>query len=121
MTDEQDKNGVITAENSQPQKTVRGKPFVKNDPRLNKKGRPRVPKNAQELNKLLAQIAAEEITNPNTGEQVRRIDALLRSMFTSKAPADRQYVIDRMFGKIPQATDVTIEDKTIVVDLIEDD
>jgi len=121
MTDEQDKNGVITAENSQPPKPVRGKPFVKNDPRLNKKGRPRVPKNAHELNKLLAQIAAEEITNPNTGEQVRRIDALLRSMFTSKAPADRQYVVDRMFGKIPQATDVTIEDKTIVVDLIEDD
>jgi hypothetical protein len=121
MTDEQDKNGVNTAQNTTPPKRVVGKPFSKNDPRISKVGRPRVPKNAHELNKLLAQIAAEEITNPNTGEQVRRIDALLRSMFTSKAPADRQYVIDRMFGKIPQATDVTIEDKTIVVDLIEDD
>ena len=120
MTDEP-KNVVSTTDNNKKPGGVTGKGFVKGDPRINHKGRPRVPKNAAELNKLLAQIAAEEITNPNTGEQVRRIDALLRSMFTSKAPADRQYVIDRMFGKIPQATDVTIEDKTIVVDLIEDD
>jgi hypothetical protein len=47
--------------------------FTKGDKRINRAGRPRVPKSAVELNKLIDEIAAEDVVNPTTGEQVQRI------------------------------------------------
>ena len=86
------------------------KPFVKGDPRINRKGRPRVPKSAAQLNKLLLEIAAEELTNPNNGESINRLRLMLRGMMTSKQSADKQHILDRLYGKIPQPLEVSGKD-----------
>ena len=80
------------------------------DPRINRKGRPRVPKTAKELNKLLLEIAAEEVTNPNTGEKVERLRAMLRGMFTGRQSADKVHILDRLYGRIPQPVELTGKD-----------
>jgi hypothetical protein len=77
------------------------------DPRRNMKGRPKAPKSAKELNKLLLEIAAEDVVNPNTGEQVQRLRAMLRSMMTGRQSADKVHILDRLYGKVPQSVALT--------------
>jgi hypothetical protein len=74
--------------------------FAKGDPRINRKGRPRVPKSALELNKLIDEIAAEDVTNPVTGEQIQRIRAMLRSMMTGKDSRGKVEILNRRYGKV---------------------
>ena len=80
-----------------------------NDPRRNLKGRGKLPANAKELNTLIDEILAQEVKNPNTGEMVTRLRLLLRSMTTSKQSAEKIHILDRRFGKVAQAVDVTGE------------
>jgi hypothetical protein len=118
MTDD----AVKTAQNNG--KKVVGKPFTKggNDPRINRKGRPKAPKSAKELNKLLLEIAAEDVVNPNTGEQVQRLRAMLRSMMTGRQSADKVHILDRLYGKVPQSLALTGENGgAIEVRLIKDE
>jgi hypothetical protein len=82
--------------------------FAKGDARINRKGRPRVPKSAVELNKLIDEIAAEEVVNPNTGEQVQRIRAMLRGMMTGKDSRGKVEVLNRRYGKVKDEGDVRI-------------
>jgi len=103
MTDET----VKTGENRKPGAFAKGSGV---DPRINRKGRPRVPKTAKELNKLLLEIAAEEVTNPNTGEKVERLRAMLRGMFTGRQSADKVHILDRLYGRIPQSVELTGKD-----------
>jgi hypothetical protein len=99
---------VKTANNSG--KEPRGKPFQKGvDNRRNLKGRPRAPKSEKELRKLLLEIAAEDVVNPNTGEQVQRLRAMLRSMMTGRQSADKIHILDRLYGKVPQSLALTGE------------
>jgi len=89
----------------------RGKPFKQGfDERrwMDGSKKPRVPKDVKALaDALMWEIASEELTNPNTGETVDRLRALLRSMTTSKQSADKQAFLDRLLGKVPQNVDVT--------------
>ena len=70
------------------------KPFVKNDPRINRKG---TPSSAAVLRKFIQQIGAETIKLPakegEAGAEVTRIYALIRAMYSSKAPADRAAIL----------------------------
>ena len=70
------------------------------DPRRNKKGRGLYPSNTKELNELLHEIASEELTNSD-GVKITRLRAMLRSMMTSRSSADKQHILDRMYGKVP--------------------
>ncbi len=90
---------VITLYNSQPKRS-RGKPFVKNDPRINRQGRP---KNHDELRQLIQAIAAEEVGT----EGDTQIAELVREMFKSRSPADHQRLLEHGWGKVPDETKLT--------------
>jgi len=81
------------------------------DPRRWMKGRNKKPadkKKAEEiLLSLIWDVLSEEITNPNTGEQIDRFRAMIRSMTTSRQSADKQAILDRIAGKVMQGVDVT--------------
>ena len=100
MTDEP----VKTGENRKPGT------FTKGDSRINRKGRPRVPKSVVELNKLIDEIAAEEVVNPTTGEQVMRLKALLRSLMTGRDSHGKIHILDRRYGKVPASLELTGKD-----------
>jgi len=91
------------------------------DPRRNLRG---VPKDALALKKRIEQIGAEllvieekvKIIDPETGKpkyveavyELSRYDAMLRMMYSSKAPADRKEILERTGGKVPQAVTVGV-------------
>lgn len=87
------------------------------DPRRWMKGAPKKPKDKKRAEELLEHIIwdvlSEEITNPNTGEQVDRLRAMLRSMSTSRQSADKQAILDRIAGKVTQNVDVTSDGKAL--------
>jgi hypothetical protein len=89
--------------------------FAKGDARINRKGRPRVPKSAVELNKLIDEIAAEDVVNPATGEQVQRIRAMLRSMMTGKDSRGKVHLLDRRYGKVPDKLEMNSDNKIELV------
>jgi hypothetical protein len=91
-----------------------GKGFVKGDPRINRAGRPRVPKSAVELNKLIDEIAAEDVVNPTTGEQVQRIKAMLRSLMTGRDSRGKVHILDRRYGKVAEKVDLTSNGETLM-------
>jgi hypothetical protein len=96
--------------------------FAKGDARINRKGRPRVPKSAVELNKLIDEIAAEEVENPVTHEQVQRIRAMLRSMMTGKDSRGKVHLLDRRYGKVKDELDANVKGEIkIVVEYAEPD
>jgi hypothetical protein len=70
------------------------KPFVKGDARINRKGTPRT---AVVMREFIQQVGAETIklpaANGEQGAEVTRIYALVRTMFNSKAPADRAAIL----------------------------
>ena len=93
----------------EPVKTGENRPgtFAKGDPRINRKGRPRVPKSVVELQKLIDEVMAEEIVNPTTGERVQRIRAMLRSLTTGKDTSGKVHILDRRYGKVTDRVDLT--------------
>ena len=81
------------------------KPFDKNDPRINRKGRPRV---LPELKEVLTEILSEEITNQK-GEKATRLEAILRTLNAKAQKGDIraiQEVLDRAFGKSKSSTEM---------------
>ncbi len=69
--------------------------FVKGDKRINRGGRPR---SFDALRKLAIKIAGETIPNPQ-GVDYTRIEAMLRVLTSSKAPADRALFLAYAYGK----------------------
>jgi hypothetical protein len=73
-----------------------------------------VPKDSITARKLLRKIAAELIAMPNTGEEMTRLDAMLRVMFSSKAPADRQNLLKGLYpGLLKDELDLTTAGQAI--------
>ena len=90
-----------------------GKPFVKGyDPRRNLRG---VPADAIKARHMLRRIAAELIhvkEKTDAGEiveyDITRAYAMLRTMFASKAPADRQNLLKALWpGLLKDEVDLT--------------
>lgn len=85
------------------------KPFRKNDPRINKLGRPKTFDAARELAQA---IAAEVAKQGDTeivinGHRVTIIEAIMRQWATSKVPALQQAFVEYAIGKPPIRTEIS--------------
>ena len=79
------------------------KPFVKGDPRINRRGRSI--SNFAQLRKAALKVGNEtlDLNNPD----VTRFLALLRVMSISRNPADRKLFLEYAVGKVKEELDVT--------------
>lgn len=89
--------------------------FKKNDPRINRNGRP---KSFDALRALAQEIAHEKAkAGGNTvvidGHSVTVTEAILRQWAQSKNPVLQQRFIEVAFGRVPQAIDITSDGKPI--------
>jgi PBSX family phage terminase large subunit len=81
-------------------------PFVKGDPRINRKGRP---KSFDALRKLaLAKLIEQAKLQDGKpvlidGKAVTNLEAILSSFMHSKNIRDRQYMLELAYGKVPEA------------------
>ncbi len=91
---------------------VTGKGFVKGDPRINRKGRPR---SFDQLRKLAQQIADEAVTDSN-GHKIRLAEAILRSWAESKEPILQKAFMEYAFGKVPDKLETNpLENKKTLI------
>lgn len=75
-------------------------PFTKNDPRINRNGRP---KKLPELDALLADVLGEEPDNPeNISEAKKVLEAMLKAAIKGNVQAQIA-ILDRAYGKPKQA------------------
>ncbi len=113
--------GSNTTSNS---KKKRGKPFVKGDPRINRKGRP---KSFDALRELAVSIAHEKAKAGDTvividGHSVTVAEAIMRKWATSKDPRLQKAFIEIAFGKVPNPVEITGaggEPQKIIVEYVE--
>lgn len=84
--------------------------FTKNDPRINRKGRP---KTFDALRELAQQIAHETARKPDgeplviEGHAVTVAEAVMRQWATSKNPQLQRAFVEYAFGKVPDKQEVT--------------
>ena len=91
---------------------VTGKGFVKGDPRINRKGRPKSFDALRELAKTIAHEEAKSAGQPLIidGHIVTVAEAMLRQLAQSKNPRDRQYFLEIAFGKVPDKVELSGKD-----------
>ncbi len=90
-------------------KKLSGRPFVKGDPRCNRKGRPR---HFDDFRAFGLKLAQKKINDPKTGEELTFAEALIRKMATSDEPALIKLFIEYTFGKVPDKVEMSGELKT---------
>ena len=95
--------------------------FRKNDPRINRKGRPRsfdaLRELAQEIAHETAQAGGADVIV--SGHKVTVAEAILRQWAMSKNPQLQRAFIEVAYGKVPDALDVEIG--KVVVEYIDTD
>ena len=79
------------------------KPFKKNDPRINRKGRPKSFKGLRELARLIADEKAKSGNNTLVidGHSITVVEAILRSWAMGKDKRKQQAFIEIAYGKVP--------------------
>ena len=93
------------------------KPFKKNDPRINRKGRP---KSFDALRALAQQIAHEAALKNGEplvieGHIITVTEAILRTWAQSKDPRLQQAFIEVAFGKVPQRQELSGPDGGAII------
>lgn len=108
-------NGSKTAV-KQRRKPPKGVPFKPNNPetgekddRINRNGRP--PANSAELNALIDEIFAEEITDGRNS--MSKVRVALNRLLLHKTPAGPIHVFDRRFGKVSDRLDISNSDGSL--------
>src|SRR5215472_12184538 len=84
-------------DDSEPQRKTVGRPFEKNDSRINKTGRP---KTFDELRRTADMIASELVPGPD-GKMISRGELLLRSWIKSRNPILQRSFVEYWVGKVP--------------------
>jgi hypothetical protein len=101
-------NTAINSDGNGGGKKKSGRPFVKGDPRINRKGRP---KSFDQFRALALQIGSEAATTPDgkpilwNGKPITWSEYVLRTWLTDKRFIEK--FTEVAFGKVPQAVDVT--------------
>lgn len=91
---------------------VTGKGFVKGDPRINRKGRP---KHFQQFRELAQMISHEKVIAAD-GSTITRVEAILRSWSKSKCPQLQALFVQYAYGKPPDKLEVNeLEPKTTLI------
>lgn len=86
---------------------ITGKGFIKGDPRINRKGRP---KNFDKLRELAQQIANEAVTSKDGVVSMTTIEAILRKWASSGNAQLQKQFVEVAFGKVPDKVEVTGKD-----------
>ena len=103
-----------TASNST--KRIPGKPFTKNDPRINRKGRPR---NFDALQALFLELTHEVATKKDgspvvvNDKLVTIAEAVARQWLQSGEFAKQKAALEIAYGKVPQPIDITSKGERI--------
>lgn len=89
-------------------KTANLKPFVKGDPRINRKGRPKSFDAIRELAQSISHEVAKAGGQPviADGHVVTVAEAILRQWASSKNPQLQKAFIELAFGKVPDKLDL---------------
>ena len=89
--------------------TGNGRPFVKGDPRINRKGRP---KNFDQLRAEAVRIAHEVLPN----SELTVIQSILRNWAKSNEPILQKLFVEIGFGKVPDKIDINaLDTRTILI------
>ncbi len=100
-TTKSNKKGVYPAQ-------LKGKGFDAHPEHINRAGRI-PPKDVRELNDLIDEILAEEISD-SSGQKMQKIRVLLNRLILSKTPVGQIHILDRRFGKVPDKVDLSNTD-----------
>ena len=100
---------------------ARGKPFVKGDPRINRKGRP---KSFDAMRELALQIAHEVAQSKGecvviNGKKATVTEMILRKWASSGNHILQKAFIEIAYGKVPDVKEITGKDGIPFVDIIE--
>jgi len=80
-------------------------------------GRPRIPKDRQEAQKIIDNVIWEElsrtITNPDSKDEVDALRLMIRSMIRNKNMQDK--ILDRILGKVSQGVELMGKDGEKIV------
>lgn len=87
-------------------------PFSKDDPRINRNGRP---KNFDALRELAKDIGYEPVDIRQDPVARNWIEAILRDWMTSKSFQKQQAFMQCAFGKVPDKIEITQERNKIIV------
>ena len=86
------------------------KPFVKGDPRINRKGRPK----SFDALRALAQMIAQEVIEGREGSKMSRVELILRSWSTSGNPQLAGRFMEIAYGKVPEEMKVQGDVKVLL-------